>query len=67
MESKLTNARITMLADFDLVIPEWYEGDTPQHQLDEWIKSAQEEPIEAQRCVNARYVIVGYIKDEVKK
>ena len=60
----MTTARISFLADCKLNLPDWIEGETDQQKLDEWIRSATEEPIEALRCVDAKFIIVGYLTNE---
>jgi hypothetical protein len=55
-------ARIIFTADCELEIPEWAEGETDQDKLTKWIESARQEPIEALRCVDAKWIITGELK-----
>ena len=55
------------MADCKLTLPDWAEGETDQQKLDAWIQDATEEPLEALRCVDAKFIIVGYLVEEVKK
>lgn len=63
----MIDAQITFLAECKLSLPDWADGETDQQKLDDWIQDATEEPLEALRCVQAKWVIVGYLVEEVKK
>ena len=63
----MATARISFLADCKLTLPDWADGETDQQKLDTWIQDATDEPLEALRCVDAKFIIVGYLVEEVKK
>lgn len=62
----MTTARVSFLADCTMNIPDWIEGENDQQKLDNWIADATEEPMEALRCVDAKFIIVGYLTNENK-
>lgn len=61
----MTIARISFLADCKLNIPDWIEGETDQQRLGNWLEDANVEPIEALRCVDAKFIIVGFLEEDL--
>jgi hypothetical protein len=57
-------AKIFFSALVELKLPEWAEGETDQEKLDEWLASAEEEPLLALQCLKADWIITGMLKNE---